>query len=306
MAIDELIELSEKPVAQELYMIAGWRQWADAGDTSSGLPEYLIEQNSARKIGTLKSDPFYLFQLPGTHGFMRPEIKLVDGRRQALSFHQNEIYFCGNERKGLLIFIGDEPHMNMARYAEAFFSIVKEFKVRRVAVVGGVYGAVPYDKDRDITCTYSLPKMKPELAEYAVKFSNYEGPVSIGSYLADSAERLGVEYFTFYALVPMYDLTELSPLLQTMTVEQDAKAWHDIMRRFNHMFKLGLDLSDLERSSRKLIESVGEQIAELEKQTPQLAVRDYIEKLTENFTETSFMPLDDVWKTGLEDVLGDI
>ncbi|MBI4787631.1 MAG: PAC2 family protein [Chloroflexi bacterium] len=304
--MDDLLEFSERPRSEEVYMIAGWRQWADAGDTSSGLPEYLVEQMHARKIGEVKSDPFYLFQLPGTHGFLRPEIKLVDGHRQELTAHQNQIYFSGNERKGLLIFVGDEPHMNMTRYAEAFFNIVKEFDVRRVAVVGGVYGPVPYDKDRDITCTYSLPRLKEELAEYAVKFSNYEGPVSIGSYLADAAEKRNVEYLSFYAFVPMYDFSDLSPQLQTMTVEQDAKAWYDIMRRFNHMFKLGLDLSDLERSSHKLIESVAQQIHQVEKQAPQAEIREYLAKVNEGFTESSFMPLDEAWKRGLEDVLGDI
>ncbi len=304
--MDELVQFTDKPTAQELYMIAGWRQWADAGDTSSGLPEYLVKHMAAKKVGVIKSDPFYLFQLPGTHGFLRPEIKMEDGYRKELTTHANDIYFAGNERKGLIIFLGDEPHMNMERYAQAFFGIAKELGVRKVATVGGVYGAVPYEKDRDVSCTYSLPRMKAELAEYAVKFSNYEGGVSIGSYLADAAEHLDIEYFTFYALVPMYDLSEISPNLQTMTVEQDAKAWFDLMRRFNHMFKLGIDLADLEKASRKLIASVAEQISALETQVPQNAIKTYMAKVAEGFSETSFMPLDDVWKRGLEDVLGDI
>ena len=53
--MDELIELSERPASEELYMIAGWHQWADAGAISSGLPKYLIDQTGARKIGTIKS-----------------------------------------------------------------------------------------------------------------------------------------------------------------------------------------------------------------------------------------------------------
>ena len=65
--MDELVEIWEKPTAAEIYMITGWRQWADAGSISSALPEYLVELTAARKIGEIKPGPFYLFQIPGTH-----------------------------------------------------------------------------------------------------------------------------------------------------------------------------------------------------------------------------------------------
>jgi proteasome assembly chaperone (PAC2) family protein len=304
--MDDLLELSEKPTTEELYLIAGWRQWADAGATSSALPQYLIDQTRARKIGEIKSESFYIFQLPGTHSLFRPEIKLEEGYRAELKSKRNEIFYSGNENKGLLIFLGDEPHLRVERYAEAFFNIVKELKVKRVAVVGGVYGPSPYDRDREISCTYSLRRMKDELTKYAVQFSNYEGGVSIGSYLADRAEKLGIECLVLYAVVPMYDFSQLSPLLQAMMVEQDYKAWYDVMRRLNHMFRLGLDLSNLERESRELIQSIGTKIGELEKEMPQVHIREFLDKLAENFTEPSFMPLDDVWEKGLGDLFRDL
>ena len=304
--MDELIELLEKPLVQDACLLAGWRQWADAGATSSELPKYLIEQLGARRIGTLKSDPFYVFQVPGTHGLFRPEIKLENGYRVELHVKQNEIYFAENGAKPVLILLGDEPQLNVERYAEAFFRLAQEFQVRRVITLGGVYGTVPYDKERQVTCTYSLRSMKDELAEYAVSFSNYEGGVSIGSYLCDLAEKLGIEYLVMYAIVPMYDLTQLSPLLQTLLVEQDRKAWYDVMRRVNHMLKLGLDLSDLERASRQLIESLDAKIDDLEKAMPEANIRQHLRKVTEDFVEPSFMPLDDVWKKGLGDLFKDL
>ena len=35
--MNSLVELTERPVALETFMIAGWHQWADAGAISSGL-----------------------------------------------------------------------------------------------------------------------------------------------------------------------------------------------------------------------------------------------------------------------------
>ena len=59
----DLVKLWEQPAATEVFMIAGWNQWADAGNISSGLPEYLIEKSDARKIGELNVTPSLLESL---------------------------------------------------------------------------------------------------------------------------------------------------------------------------------------------------------------------------------------------------
>ena len=56
---------------------------------------------------------------------------------------------------------------------------------------------------------------------YALRYSNYEGGVSIGSYMAHWAEVKGMEYVAMHAFVPMYDFSQLAPDLQGITVEND-------------------------------------------------------------------------------------
>ncbi len=294
----------EKPRAKEIYMIAGWHQWADAGAISSALPRYLIDLTGARKIAEIQPHGFYLFQIPGTHGFLRPEVRLEDGFRKSMSSNTNEFYYTGDDERGLVIFLGHEPHMNGERYAEAFLDVVKALGVRRVVVVGGVYGATPYDRDRAVSCVYSLPGMKEEMESYAVTFSNYEGGVSIGTYMAHHAEAAGVPLVSLYAFVPAYDFSQLTDKLQGMRVENDFKAWHELMRRVNHMFKLGLDLSDLERRSNELTASIAQKINEIDGRLPQLGIHEFMARVGAEFTETPFMPLD-VWERGLEDLFTD-
>ena len=305
--MDELVELWEQPTAKENYMIVGWHQWADAGAISSGLPQYIINRTGAKKIGKIKPHGFYLFQIPGTHHFLRPEIKLKEGYRQELQVHKNEIFYARGEEKGLVIFLGDEPHLSADRYGEAFFDVVEALNVKRVAAIGGVYGPMPYEKDREISCVYSLRRMKVELNNYAVKFSNYEGGTTIGTYLVDKAEQREIEFFIFYAFVPSYDFGQLSlSTQQGVRIETDFKAWYDLMRRFNHMFKLGLDLSELEQESDELVRSMQTKIAELEKKLPQLNVKKYMQEVAKDFTEMPFMPLDDVWERELGDLFDDL
>jgi len=301
-----LVELYEKPKAEERYLIAGWRQWADAGAISSGLPRYLVELTGARKIGEFKSGGYYLFQIPGTHHLIRPVVKLEEGYRKSLHTPINEIFYAETNGKGLFIFLGDEPHLSVDRYAEAFFEAVEALRIERVAAVGGVYGAMPYDKDRDISCVYSLREMKEELEEYAVRFSNYEGGATIGTYLADRAERKGIEFLVFYGFVPAYDFSQPGIVAQGMRVEQDYRAWYDLMRRLNHMFDLGIALADLERKSHELTAAIGAKIAELEIKMPQLEVREYLTQLEQDFTERTFSPLSDLWEAALGDILKDL
>jgi hypothetical protein len=147
--------------------------------------------------------------------------------------------------------------------------------------------------------------MKNELEKYAVRFSDYEGGTTIGTFIVDRAEPLGVEFLVFYAFVPAYDFSDISSQVQGMRVENDFKAWYDLLRRFNHMFELGIDLSDLRRKSDELLASMDAKIDEVDTKLPELEVRAYLSRLADDFTERPFMPLSDVWERGLRDLFDD-
>jgi proteasome assembly chaperone (PAC2) family protein len=303
--MNDSVNIWEKPKAEQIYMIAGWEQWADAGSVSSGLPQYLINHWRARKIGEIHPNGFYLFQIPGTHHLLRPQVKFEDGYSKAIKGRVNSFYYVGDEHKGLVIFVGEEPHMDIDRYADALFDAANELGVQRVAIVGGVYGAMPYEKDREVSCSYSMRYMKEELRKYAVRFSNYEGGATIGSYLVDRAEQIALEVVVFNAFIPAYDFSEAGLPLQGLRIEDDYRAWYELMQRLTHMFRLDLDLSDLDRQSEALVASMHEKLAELEAKMPQLNVREYLATLASEFRENSFDPLDELWERELGDLFDD-
>lgn len=303
---NELVVFSELPDSKELYLIAGWRQWADAGSISSGLPQYLIEHLGARQIGEIQDDSFYLFQIPGMHHYLRPQVKLEQGYRQTLTRPKNAFYYAGTADKGLLIFLGDEPHLNMDRYAAAFMHAVQKTGVKRVVTLGGVYGSVPYNRERFVSVIYSLPPLQEELNNYAVNFSNYEGGSSVGTFMADRAEAENIELVGFYAFVPAYDFSQSADFPQSMRIENDYKAWLDIMRRCNHMFRMDLDLADLEKKSQRLVTAMEAKIKELEKTMPQFDVRAYLAQLDEGYEEMPFFPLDDLWEQELRNIFNNM
>lgn len=303
--MNESINIWEIPKAEQIYMIAGWEQWADAGSVSSGLPQYLIKQLRARKIGEMPADGYYLFQIPGTHHLLRPQVKFEDGYSKVIKPRVNSFYYAGNAQKGLVIFIGEEPHLDIERYANAFFGAAKLLSVQRIAAVGGVYGAMPYEKDREVSCTYSMRHMKEELRKYAVRFSNYEGGATIGSYLVNQAEQAALEMLVFNAFVPAYDFSQAGLPLQGLRIEDDYRAWYELMQRLTHMFRLDLDLSDLDRQSEALVASMHDKLEELAIKMPQLNVHEYLASLTSEYRENSFEPLDELWERELGDLFDD-
>lgn len=294
--MSDAIDLWEIPDSNETYMFAGWRQWADAGSISSGLPRYLIKKLNARKIGQLRSEDFYLFQLPGTHDLVRPVVQFKKGYPENLSTPSNEFYYSGDDERSLVIFIGDEPHLKVESYTQSLLDCAIQLGVKRILGFGGVYAEVPYNKERLVSCVYSLQSLKDEIEALAVNLSDYHGGASIGSYVCKRAGEMGIEYISFYSFVPTYEFSGISEIGNSIRVEKDYVAWLNIMRRVNYMLNLDIDLLDLENKSARLLKVIDTKIRELEDAYPQLTIREYIDQLGEDFTELSFQPLDDLWE----------
>lgn len=301
----DAVELWERPEAREIYMIVGWQQWADAGSISSSLPHYLVEQNDARQIGRMRSDGFYIFQIPGTHDLVRPVVSFDAGFPTSLETPQNEFFYTGNEERGIVFFSGTEPHLDVERYVAAILEVAQTLGVQRIIGLGGVYGELPYDKERTVSATYSLPSLKEEVADLAVTLSDYEGGASIGSYLCRRAAEQEMEYVGLYAFVPTYDFSGIEEIGNMIRLENDFMAWLGVMRRINYMLKIDFDLSDLEEKSEHLVDVVDARLEELERSAPDVDVRAYMERLAEQFTEVPFAPLDEVWEEELRRLFED-
>lgn len=301
--MSDALDLWKKPEAKENYMLVGWRQWADAGSVSSGLPQYLVQLMGAEPIGTIRPEGFYLFQVPGTHDLVRPVVRFKEGYPESLQTPHNDLFYIGDNQRGLVIFVGDEPHLDVERYVGVLLSAGKKMGVKRIVGLGGVYGELPYDKERMVSANFSLPHMNEEMNQLAVSLSDYQGGASIGSYVCRRAGEQGIEYVGLYAFVPSYDFSPVTQIGSAIRLENDYTAWLGVTRRVDYMFKLNLDLSDLEQKSKQLVEVVNAKVDEIEHKAPQLRLRERLRELSAEFKETQFIPLDEVWEDELRRLL---
>ncbi len=245
----ELLVLDEKPTAR--YLIAGWRrQWSDGGGISSGLPQYLIDQFGARKIGRMGREIeklCYPFQMAGTHDAYRPACAFDDGLPSVAMHWDNEFYDAGG---GLIVFLGDEPWFEIDLYGEAFYEAVRELGVERTVTVEGYNGPAPPDLERRVGCVFSQAEMREDLERYGIQFSNYgsggrQGP-TIGMALVNIAhyQHPDLKVCRLGAMAPMYPFTTQGN--RQVGIVTDYRSFYDIMRRLKAMFGLDLDLTDLE------------------------------------------------------------
>ncbi len=304
---DRLVTFQGKPQAQ--YMIAGWRrQWSDGGEVSSGLPRYLIDQTTAKRIGELGPEVYkkcYPFQVPGTHDMYRPKVAYQDGMPVGPMHRENYFYDAGD---GLIIFLGEEPWSRMDIYGEAFFQAIKELGVAETVAVEGYNGAAPPDVERSISCIFSHPHMRERLEKFGMRFSNYgsqsrAGP-TIGMALVTMARYRypEVDIFRLGAMAPLYPFMARNS--DPLGISKDHRSYYDILRRIKAMFKLDIDLSELITLGDRESSELQQALEELAASNPN--AKEVIDRVRSDYNYEAFeeiTELDPALDRALEDIL---
>ncbi|MBM3943618.1 MAG: PAC2 family protein [SAR202 cluster bacterium] len=304
---EPLIILHDKPQAR--CMIAGWRrQWSNGGAISGRLPRYLIEKLGARKIGQMSSEiatMCYPFQVAGTHDVYRPQVAYRDGLPQLNFTRENNFYDAGN---GLIVFLGEEPWYRIDLYGQAFFQAVRDLGIPQTVAVEGVNGPAPPELERRISCVYSKAEMRQELERYSLRFSSYgsegrQGP-TIGMAMVTMAhfEYPDVSMFRLGAMVPMYPFVTSNN--EQVGISRDHRAFYDIMRRLKAMFKLEIDLSDLQTLGENDSRTLQETLDRIASTNP--GAKEIIERVRQDYNYVPFVEpvsLDPALDRTLEDIL---
>jgi predicted ATP-grasp superfamily ATP-dependent carboligase len=282
---DDLLVLEKDIVepGKAAYMIAGFNQWANAGNVSSGIPEYLIEKLQARKIGRIRKGDFYIFQLPISHYLFRPSVKYVEGYEEDYQEEPtNDFHYAEIDGKVLIIFIGTEPNQREDVYVNTLLDAAVELGVKRIVIPAGVGGEVPFDKERLVSCTYSLKHMQEELKTYAVTFSNYGRNATMGMVINHLCKGRAIEAVRLSARTPSYELQ--------LAISTDNRAIYDILRRVRYMLGIDLDLSDLERESKQQNAEFQDTVKRLCIDNPELEpqITKYLEQIEKEFNEVRF------------------
>lgn len=194
-----------RPKLQNPRLILGFTGWMDGGNVSTGTVIYIRDYLKAQFFAEIEPQDFYIFNFPGSMeevAQFRPYVVIRNGLVTGVHYPQNH-FFC-SEENSIILFFGKEPNIRWNEYVENIFTLIAEFQVRRVYFAGSFGGLTPHTREPRVFCSVSDESLKNELFAYDLRFSEYEGPASITTFLTVLAKERGIEVVNLVAEIPMY------------------------------------------------------------------------------------------------------
>jgi proteasome assembly chaperone (PAC2) family protein len=265
------LNIYKRPRLERPRLLLSFSGWMDGGSVSTGTVKCLIDRLGAEKFAEIEPEGFYIYSFPGSMeitALFRPHTRIKDGLIESYQRPSDAFYY--SEENNLILFVGKEPHLQWEEFADCIFSLCADFGVEEIYFIGSVAGLVPHTREPRIHCSVSDLKMKETFEQYGVKFTDYEGPASIITYLTVNANKHNVDMATLVAMIPAY------------VQGKNPKCIEAVTRRLVGILGLQVELDDLraigDEFERKLSDVVQEQ--------PELAGN--IRKLEEDYDNEIF------------------
>ena len=251
MAYDKL-KIYERPKFNNPRLLLGLSGWMNGGEVSTGTVKCLIDKLNAKKFAEIEPTGFYIYSFPGSMeitALFRPHTQIKDGIIKFYETPSNTFYY--SEQGNLILFLGKEPNLNWKEFADCIFSICAEFGIEMIYFIGSVAGLVPHTREPRLLCSVSKAALKEKFQHYGVKFTNYEGPASIITYITNNCCDRDIKMVSLVAAIPAY------------VQGSNPKCIEAVTRRIAGMLELEIDFDDLttisEAFEKKLHEVVQEQ-----------------------------------------------
>ena len=243
----------------------------DGGDVSTGTVKCLIEKLDARKFAEVEPEGFYIYSFPGSMemtALFRPHTQIHDGLIRSFEIPADAFY-CSQEND-LILFSGKEPNLNWSEFAECIFSLCEQFGIEMIYFIGSVAGLVPHTREPRLFCSVSDSELKETFQHYGVKFTNYEGPASIVTYLTACCRERGLKMVSLVATIPAY------------VQGSNPKCIEAVTRRLVGMLDIQLKFDDL----RLVSDEFEKKLSDIVQEQPELESN--IQKLEEDYDNEIF------------------
>jgi len=249
----------------------------DGGEVSTGAIKVLVDKLSARRIAEIDHQGFYIYNVPAAMevtALFRPHCRIRKGIVREFVFPDNA--FFGAEKEDLILFSGKEPNMNWVDFGDCLFALCREYQVKQVYFMGSVAGLVPHTRDPMLFCSVSDAQMKPRFESYGMKFSDYQGPASITTYLTTKAKEQDIEMVSIVATIPAYVQGANPKCIVAAT------------RRIAGILGIHVDLDDLQTSA----DEFEKKLSEVVQEQPELA--ENVVKLEQDYDNEIFSEMGDL------------
>jgi hypothetical protein len=252
----DFLRFGHRPALHDATLVLAFTGWMDGGDVSTGTVRRLVDLLEARSIAQIDLEPFCIFNFPGpmeVAALFRPRIEIEEGLVKAIEM-PSAVFHC-HEPANLVLFLGREPNLRWSAFADCIFELCRAVGVRRILFVGSFGGSVPHTREPRLHVTCSEAALLPEMEQYGLRRTAYEGPGSFATYLLTRASAAGVSMASLAAEIPGYLQGPNPVCIEAVT------------RRLAKILRLPLDLAPLRAASTEWELAVTEAIEKDEEMT---------------------------------------
>ncbi len=255
--MEEIIFL-ERPVLNRPYLIVGFEGWPNAGEVSSFALRHLVDRLGARKFASIPAENFYQMSS------LRPMAVVKEGRLIELKSSGNHFYYVkGLPSNDLILFLGVEPHLRWSVFTDLILDLAESFHATQLFTLGGTYDYVPHTHAPIVSGLFNHEELRERVVQAGMGLTEYSGPISIHTFILESAKKRNLHGISLWGHVPQY--------LQTRNI----KVVWALLKRLLSLTGIEFDLSDLEKAG----EYFDQQINHLVEEDPKL--QEVISKMEE-------------------------
>jgi proteasome assembly chaperone (PAC2) family protein len=258
----------EKPNLNTPILVMGFEGWPNAAEVSSGALQYLVERLEAKKFASIPIEEFHELSVS------RPVAVIKEGRLVEVKFPGNHFYYSkGLASRDFILFQGVEPHLRWNLFVDFLFDLVKDFEVSEIFTLGGTYDYIPHTFPPMVSALVNHENLREKVIQAGLGLTEYTGPISIHTFILESARKRGLKAMSLWGHAPQY--------LQT----RNMKVVHSVVRSLFRLAEVDIDLTELEKAS----DFFNQQVNHLVEQDPKL--QEMIHRLEEAYKQSGQVPV---------------
>ena len=195
------VEFDREPPANLTTLVMAFGGWIDAGRAATGALRHLTRDLGAARLAQIDPEEFFVFTQE------RPEVRLRGDEGRDIRWPPSEFFAWqpGDNRAGLLLFCGPEPHQRWKTYTKAFLGVAERCGVTRIVSLGALLAGAPHTRPVLVTARSTDAASRSLLEAWGIyRRPTYEGPTGISSVILDAAERRGMQHVGFMGQAPHY------------------------------------------------------------------------------------------------------
>jgi proteasome assembly chaperone (PAC2) family protein len=217
------VEFDREPPRRLTTLVMAFGGWIDAGRAATGALRHLARDLRAERVARINPEEFFVFTQE------RPKVRLRPDGGRDLHWPRSEFlaWDPGDDREGLLLFRGPEPHQRWQTYTKAFLDVAERCGVKRIVSLGALLAGVPHTRPVRVTARCTDPASRSLLEAWGIyRPPTYEGPTGISTVVLDAAERRGMQHVGFMGQAPHYLPDSENPAAIEVLVTYVARLLH--------------------------------------------------------------------------------